>query len=475
MNETKYKEYRQVITGIINDSKLNKIFHFNEILYDGLIDIFIENIEEPSKKHNVIYYLLLFFPSILYNIICGFFEKKNYHLLNNNNVFVSTPSLYNRFLNIASEVQNSTVLYFPEFHSPLMKRHISEHQIKGNKVVIGYYSINHLIEIIFYNLKYVFVIYTFIHNCKNRIHIQEKDFIAKSVLFVLKYISYMVFFKSVVTKYVKNDNKIVWILDHDKSDASFVINHYKGRKRKRDSTITINHGSFSGFNLSYIKPISDYILCTSEREKYITLKYSNIENNRIISVGVPLQSFSTMKSAGGQYSKQDVSVMVLGASTDKNTCLEIQKRLICLLKNNKIKFKYRFRPASKQIDSYNLRNELSEEYISFNKSLYEDCCSANIIISFSLDALGECFRLHKPCVLMLDEEEYLSFNKVGDSSDNFIITCNETDILNFVNKRHDVSYNGATKNFIYNNFGCYYYDEVVNNIKLSITRILTNN
>lgn len=475
MNENKYIKYRYAIAEIVNESNLNELFHFNDKLYEGFIDFLIDLIEEPSKKHNVIYYLFVFLPSILYNVICGFLKKKNYRLLENKNVFVSSPALYNRFVNIVSEIQNSTILYFPEFHNSFLKQHVSEHKIKGNKVVIGYYSLENFIKISFYYFKYIYLILKYVHNCRSGLHLQEKDFIAKSVFFVLKYISFMVFYKSVVTKYINNDSKITWILDHDKSYASFVINHYKGNKRKQDLTITINHGSFSGFNLSYIKPISDYILCTSEREKRITLKYSNIENSRIIPVGIPLQSFTALKSEGDKLEQQVIPIVILGTNTAKNSYLQVQKRLICLLKNNKIKFKYRFRPASKQIDSYNLRNELSEEYISFNKSLYEDCCSANIIISFSLDALGECFRLHKPCVLMLDEEEYLSFNKVGDSSDNFIITCNETDILNFVNKRHDVSYNGATKNFIYNNFGCYYYDEVVNNIKLSITRILTNN
>lgn len=365
---------------------MNDIFNYLNIPKDHQLGFlnYLDLGKKNSRSVNVFFYLLKLVFGIIISDFIHFFQNKNHQkTIFNNNVFIthySTIIKAKELVNIFSE-NELTVLYLPTIHIRSKYKHINYFKNDSN-VFFDYFGLK-VFLFSFSLLKDTFFLMKIQKNYK-------EDF-PHIIRVVLKYKIFIKYSEKLTDADIKNKKN--WILDNDR-DGSFSA--IVGVMRQTNAnTINMQHGLFFEGNKFYLPSISKYVFCCTSREKELFKRAGHNENN-IFVLGAPLQSINS------HIKKVNVSiqydVLILLANTSNETLrLMAQKSVLNVLKNfdNK-KILLRFRPASENQDKAKLLDDLYPNfYISKNSTLTDDVSRSKEIISFSFDALYECFRLKK--------------------------------------------------------------------------------
>ncbi|MBP1644454.1 MAG: hypothetical protein H6Q16_29 [Bacteroidetes bacterium] len=452
---SKYEKY-------VESTEINKILKFDSMFLESFYD-YLEMMDYSTSqyKRKPAYSIFFSIGGIIIGIIIGFYIRLKYKNTKINNAdfeFISSPSHFNRFIEVNSYIHNSIIIYMPEFYNKLLLSNLRQHKENNNNIYVITYSLSTLF---FYlkNLLHNWKIYKKII-CLSKTNILDIRVQNAAIAFLLKYILYKQSIEKIGAHIFKN--KII-VFDHDKAAYSYLF------KQITNKTVTLCHGSFVGNNLYYVRSLANYILSTCLREKNTIIKYSNnIEENNIFSVGVPLQSFELYKSLK-MVDKKD-KILIIGTTGH----FEMQITLLRFLNETNANYIYRFRPASKNKDYEILRDYLNIESISIIPSLEEDCSHYKKIISFSLDALGTCIRNKNQILIYISNEEYNNYDMVGICTNEIIVTSDNDVVKDFILSPYIIieEYSENTEKWIIDNIGHYQKDRVYNNIVSALKLIL---
>lgn len=172
-------------------------------------------------------------------------------------------------------------------------------------------------------------------------------------------------------------------------------------------TIQLQHGIMT--NPIYYIPLCEYIFCCSEREKKSLIKYGIKEEN-IFVIGAPFQNLlendfnnNIIKSIFSDY-------LVLASSEFfyTNDYINMIKKSKIL---NKSKNKcLRLRPGDNKSDKMKWKSELKDFKIKEGLSISDEIFNAEIIITFSYDALIKCLLMKKKVITCIHPDNKYNEN-----------------------------------------------------------------
>lgn len=443
---------------IIEDNNLGQLFGLSNSLIENMADNCILGKQyKIMYRHSTLYYILMFIAAILANYLYGLFIKRpsiDFH--DRHCVFVKLPSKFNRFGKLSQRIEGCIVCTVPIFELNGLKRIYNIQKDNTNLSTVLFLSFMDVIDILIFILKHM---RTFIRIGRCNDYIEGDYNLGKYLLvFTLKCI---VCEKSIIPITNLIDDNTTFITDNDKTPIVFCLKSIREKQNKVYKILTINHGAFVGFDLTYNKPYSDLVLCTCNREIYITKRYS--ENCNIDCYGVQLSTFID-DNITTDISENKCDLLILGTVTNNNWG-PLQMKILQYLKENNVNFKYRLRPASAKKDEEYLSKVLIKEDFNHGTSLLEDCVSCRRIISFSLDALGRAVIMKKPVAIYVDDQTFFDFSPIGEQSRQVFVTNKYNDIIEFIeNAQVEKEYSSNTKQWIYDNIGELRFDKIVDNI-----------
>ena len=217
-------------------------------------------------------------------------------------------------------------------------------------------------------------------------------------------------------------NDTIWLFEHDKFFFIPVIAEFRD---KMIQTVQLQHGTFFDPDLTTYFPLyTDKVICCSEREANL-YRESGVKGKDISVVGAPLQTIGH-KNIEGCEMKYDIAVILTDTSTQ---LLEIQQKALKHLREHYTheKILIRFRPRSVAQDKQKLANYVDGFTVSEGTSLVHDLCSAQRIITFSLDAVFEIIRVKKNFVVIVPPSVHYAgdLNGICYSIDEMEMAMNE--------------------------------------------------
>ena len=307
---------------------------------------------------------------------------------------------YIRFKYIPDIVsEDYLIIYPPAFHIKGIEIHKEYFKNKNSQVLFPKFGFINSFKFLFYALKK----WRIICNASNEIGREFQPYAKNSFQTgICMSIIHQVFMESLLKSIsIQNQNKILWFFDHDKDYKYISINSEIKKLRKNDTTIHIQHGFFFGNDIAYTYPNADYIFCCNKREQQI-ISQTITNPERAIIVGAPLQCLTkNVEVPKGDITKNsEYQIIVLLSVTVNPALLNFQKEILFYLKSKKnLSYRLRLRPASQDYDIIQFGDYIDISKISKGKSLSEDLVDSSVVISFSFDALFECFKLSKQILL----------------------------------------------------------------------------
>lgn len=452
-------KYKQIII----KARVPDILCLSPELIDNLADYCVlgKN-HKVSYNHSSLFYIINSLLAALCNVVCNiFFYRFTRFIRSPQYIFIKSPSTFNRFGKLSFAIGKSAVCTLPIFDiKGIHKRFVKEIKDSSNPILL-LLSVKDLINYVCFILKNIKLLY----NIGNNREYVDADYNPNKFLLVC-ILKYLACYRTLLQlRHILEDSQPSIITDHDKTPIVLALKHIREVYHLNFNIITINHGAFSGFNLYYINPYSDIIMCTCLREVELTKKYS--AKCRVYSYGIQLSTFIDDEHYNIINSKYDL--LILGTITDGNLG-RIQLELLKYLKKTGINFKYRLRPDSATKDKQFLSYILSDNDYTNRTTLLEDCASSKRIISFSLDALGRAVILNKQVAIFVDKHIFSDFSPIGNRSDEVFVTDDINEIIKFINKKENITnvYSAITKQWIYNNIGELSFEKIVMNIKAHI-------
>lgn len=413
----------------------------------------------PYDTSSYILKVFLFFLGITFSNILYILKRYKFKIQDCSNVkyvFLPFSDLhYIRFKHIPDILSKDyLIIYPPVFHFKALEKHFSYFNRIGIKVYMPKFGFINSFKFLFCALKITFKVRKASKEISSVCSLSAKNSLQSGICMCL---IYHLFFNNFISSLSKiNNNKIIWFFDFDKDFKYISINSEIKKLRLNDKTVHIQHGIFWGNNIAYTYPNADYIFCCSEREKNI-ISGTTSDAKRIIIVGAPLQCFDNLNIQNDFPSQILTSkFIVLLSETLESSLLNLQNQILHYLKcSENISYRLRLRPSSKEEDLIRFSDNIDHSKISNNKTLYEDLISSSIVISFSYDALFECFSLNKPVLLgSYDNSDGDLFIKEFD--DKFLpiqVFNNSSELKSLIESNSFKSYNSLDNVFIRDNFG----------------------
>lgn len=394
---------------------------------------------------------VLFFIASIISIIKGF-RFCNFPVNNRNLprlIYVSTPSIIVKAKHLFDVIDDVAIIYMPFLNFSNIEKHISTFKAINRSPMIGRLRISDLgytfVKLIRYRSNIV--------NCSKELQKLYGVGRAEFINIVLKSILY----KKYISDFLLDldDKPRIWMLEHETSWDGIALLSLINRHRPQDISTQFQHGMIMNVNSpgEYANPITDYDFVCSEREAVCLRKY-NKNNCKIIPIGCGLQSLGWIKPYTSNVRNYDVLIL-LTTTNDEWGAIQIQ--LLSVISKWGINVLLRFRPASKHVDQAFLGEYIKGFDISSGTTLDQDVNSARIVLTFSGDAVYECFRSGKNTVLIVPDELVASFYIADCSSDHFFVMSTST-----INKKYiDRMLNGSAEvdfrddAYVKYNMGCY--------------------
>jgi hypothetical protein len=270
--------------------------------------------------------------------------------------------------------------------------------------------------------------YFFIHRRKligHLINAYKYDFSINATdidRFIIKNLIYNESEKKHAKTITRNANNAIFIFDQDAGGKELMI--VDKLNQKNFITVMIQHGIITDPRL-YI-PVTKYMFCCSEREKKL-LTSCNVSDKRLMTLGTAFQNI-VQNSNIKKEKKYNTKLLVLASSgknfTDKYIDIIKTSKVIKNIENKAL----RLRPGDTPIIKQKWKESLPDFKIRQNISNITEIVNADIIITFSYDALIKCLSLKKKVIVGLPQIDFDS-NYVFLSEINFLRTVKNSDEL----------------------------------------------
>lgn len=369
------------------------------------------------------------------------------------------------------EIDKNAGLYYPPlFHYDYIAKHIDFYKKNNVCFELGCFSIGDIIfsfADIIVNYRGIVKVSKYLDNKYNQ---NSNKFV--NIIFMI--CIYRHYFERRFNK-VSTSAKRVWIMDYDLDYKYILLNSIIKSYSPDDITIHQQHGMFwNDLGFEYMNTLSDYDFCCCQREYDMIMNGNNEYNSKVEIMGTPMQCLNKSVPLSDVSIKYDVLVLLTAAFEEKWTT--IQKTVLPLLSKSGYKVLARFRPASKSNDAAVLKTVLKGIDLSNGTSLAEDIASSKMVVSFSGDAIYECFRANKRTLLVLPEDYHKSFFNTQLRSDNFkVLLAKEfnLDILkDCINNIVPVDF--KQDKYVLFNLGLFDYDVYIEKYKKRLKQISTS-
>lgn len=403
-------------------------------------------------------YSSFFVKSLLYflvTIITIFREKKYVRLVKNPaksfNKFVYVAGAYKivKAQKIGDILPEASVYYFPLSNLNFIRSHIKTFNDKDFPLIIDTFQAKHILK----TFKVFVINYRQLKQFSRSVD-EIYGINYNDVIVVLLKTIYFVNHYNYFVQQLKQD-KHIWLLEFHSGMEMLALQNALKDKRPQDITVHMQHGTMLEHTYpEYHHPVTDYDIVCGEREVRI-LSDLNKYNTKLVGIGCPLQSLGYIKDSPAELIQYDV--LVLLTATNLTSTFGYQVKVLKKLSEMKnVKVLLRFRPASKIDDQCKLEPYTIGMIKSKGTSLDEDISKANVVISFSADAMYSCFRQgRKMMLIVLDNSIEAEFNKCNiDSANLKIMTADafESSVLNqMIVNRDMVDY--TNDSYVKYNFG----------------------
>jgi len=214
----------------------------------------------------------------------------------------------------------------------------------------------------------------------------------------------------ILTKDIKDRNSSIVVVTENDSGGPFLflVDRLKTNYIK---TVHVQHGTYNSINPEFIPPLSEYFVCSSERELYIQMN-SGMKRSNLFLAGLPIQVLKDTRIDLCN-DPTDFDVLILGGNGTKHLQMEFKNILTPSLKHiSSLNILFRHHPnnSNYEIKLYeNIVKNYNNCSISNNRSLREDILRSDIIFSFSIDALIPCI-IHKKKTLFYVNSHEAKYN-----------------------------------------------------------------
>lgn len=408
--------------------------------------------------------VLVIICGALYSFLVHLIKYRKFCTKTHDSSVIAMPfcGLHVRHSRIYDLVDNVSVLYPPIFHYQYANKHIKCFHEQNKDITFGNFR---FIDI----LSTAYVVGKNYSSLKKSTHAIDLYFNGKKGHFVNAYISSLLYKKYIdaIIKKLDAKRKKIWLFDYDFDYKYIIFNNEIKKKRNNDTTIHIQHGAFYSYVDHYCNPVSDISLCCSPREKSIIERF-----NKYRSIIYPLGASLQTLELNNQPQLDCCSlydILVLLGDTTLESRASFQIHVLKELSNLKLNILIRYRPATKAIDKKYLQSVINDKQESEGKSLKQDILKSNVVISFSEDAIYECFRCNKKIVLCVEDKSCYNYN--NDKSNNVsIVTVDEynNEIVRSLLKDPCCDY--SVDSFVRYNFGDYEFERIKNNLNTIIKK-----
>lgn len=456
---------------ILNKFGINQILNLSEKYFDAYsMRIDYENtVEYGHQWQNSKVYSIRNFDLKFVLVLCGAllsifrsfkYRNKDSKIKVNRIIGVPFSANYFRFKHFPQLFdEGATIFYLPIFHFNYIENHLEYCKQHNYNYYIQRFRVKDILSAIGTYIHYRKRLY----NCSKALdeHYGHSDHkFAKIISFTLLY-------KSNIEGFIPRieGNYHLWFFDYDIDCKYILLNNYIHRLRPNDKTVHIQHGTFLKYPSLYCNPASDFSLCCSEREKLIILQHNKF-NSKVEVLGAPLQSFENMEATIKKSNTFDI-VVLMTMVTDVNK--EDQIRLLSKIGNSGLKVLIRYRPSSKAYDRSILSPYTQGMTISNGTTLKQDILCSKAVVSFSEDAIFECF-INEKKVIFCRTEEYRNIYNFNHHSDNVII-CNINELFDIdINKFVENPTNYEQDEFVRYNFGEFNFNRLIANMKTFVKK-----
>lgn len=366
------------------------------------------------------------------------------------------------------EIGKDAGLYYPPlYHYDYISKHIDFYKQNNVRIELGCFGIDDIIHTftdIITNYRGIVKTSKYLDNKYDQ---NSNKFVNIIFMICIYRHNFERRFKNVITPANR-----VWVMDYDLDYKYILLNSIIKMHSPGDVTIHQQHGMFwNDLGFEYMNTLSDYDFCCCQREYDMIMNGNNEYNSKVEIMGTPMQCLNKSVSLSDVSIKYDVLVLLTAAFEEKWTT--IQKTVLPLLSRSDIKVLARFRPASKINDAIVLKDVLEGIDLSDGTTLAEDIASCKMVVSFSGDAIYECFRANKRTILVLPEDYYKSFFHTQLRSDDFKVLLAEEfnmDVVkNYIANKVPVDF--KQDEYVLFNLGLFDYDEYIEKYKTRLTQI----
>jgi hypothetical protein len=469
----------QKIKVILSRNNFAKRLSLDNKSLNSFVDSILLDIKYSSQKARsfpclkqpaYIKYLVVLF-GVLHSNIQYIFRICNTHKFDFSKVkFIFLPfsdKNFIRFKHIPEILsENYILIYPPAFHINGLLKHLNYFRSRNIRVHTPFFGFRIFIQFTFEVIRLSSMARQISRQISNEISTDTANRFQGGFLMIILHKLFMD--KLLDSINLPTHNKILWFFDFDKDYKYIAYNSEIKQRRGNDQTVHIQHGLFWDNNICYIRPNTDFMFCCSEREKQI-ISSSILEKNRIFVTGAPLQTFDFIDVENTIKSKIEYDYLIL-LSDSLSSHFELQCNILSFFRtNNNITYAVRLRPMSKSFDIQNFRDFLDMDHVTHNSTLSQDIEKATSIISFSEDALLECFRRNKLTIYgHLDKIDFIDKSNALDSP--FSLFTNYREFLNLI-ERQKINSIAHSDNFIRKNFGEIDFEKMKKNFLANIEEI----
>lgn len=446
---------------VLSKYKVDKMCDMNPRTFNKFKDFtaYMHLERSVRYKHTPFLYLIQFClgiigANVLYFIKSIKGQKKD--CKNVEYIFIPCEGKFERFGRVPEIMKgyNYLIMYLPAFKIQALLKNRSFFSKRHLRISTPKFSILSVVSL----LKFMLINFSSVDRLMREL--KQSNTLHDIGNYVFVYICKYIIYKKEAERLFRiiSDSKEskIWFFDNELSPQYISFIDQVRKYRPQDKTVHIQHGMFWNTKTSYQNPLSDFMFTCSKREQAV-LTASADSSVKIFAVGAPLQGFNKQAEASNRHTGKlgHIDVLVLATITSHDGWFKLQRELLVFLEKESYNYSVRLRPGTKEYDRGKLADVLKDERISDCGSLSDDIDRAGVIISFSIDALIECFRGQKKTALFITPADYNQLKFIGENLDfnEFSVGMDLNFIRSFLESDYNTGYSTETMRFILDNFG----------------------
>jgi len=451
------------LQNIFIKTRISQFYDLDEVGQFILIRGFVNYIVN-LKKDIKIRALFIPFEYIILGLI-GLFRKNQYNKYFNNKydiIIINVGFVINRLRGLKENYlpTNFNVLEFSINNNFVIKRELPENYLPP---ILP--SIDFLIKATFFYLIATIDYLKYFSKLEN-IKVNYFDFIS----FFCKQLFHQEWAEKQYQTFFSQIDINLFIFDQDGYGQTLFLTNILKKNNKK--TIHLQHGILTDA-ISYI-PFCEFMFCCSQREKEELIKVG-VNKDKLFVIGAPFQTQIPANLASDD--SIAVEFLILASSEKFFTDYYIQSINDSEIFKSTTSKALRLRPGDTDEEKNIWRKNLNNFIFRDNISIFDEIYNANIIITFSYDALIKCLYLKKKVICFIhptriNEPQYSFLTKISFL---FIATSVQEldsrikELIAISNTAYETSINYEELEY---NFGTQNKEKIVESFQTSINKIV---